>query len=1024
MIKNITNQILGCLFGCAFICVFAQSGYTQKLSSKHIFGTTNARQIGPATMSGRITCIDAVGSTAEIIYTGTGGGGVWKSNNSGTSFQSVFDAHCQSIGAIAIDPKHHDTVWVGSGESWMRNSISSGDGVYKTTNGGKTWQNVGLPESHHISKICISPKNTDIVYVAVTGKLWGDCPERGVFKTADGGKTWSKVLYINEQTGIADLAINPKNPNIIYAAAWQFRRSAYSFSSGGKSSNLYKSTDAGKTWKIVSGPWKDQKLGRIALAISPVNADKVYALVESEQTALYRSDDEGKNWKKVNSTKVIGERPFYFSLLVPDPILENRIYKPGYFVNISENSGKYFEPAAISGGKYHMDCHALWINPANNKHLILGTDGGIYISLDKGNTWRFVRSLPVSQFYHVSIDTTLNKITPSKYNVYGGLQDNGSWYGVSNSLYGIMSKDWHSIGFGDGFYVHQDSKDPNYLYWQYQAGNIQWFNKQTREFKSIVPVPENINEKLRFHWNTPLIFSQDGERMYIGTQFVHLSKDRGESWIKISPDLTTNNPEFLRQDLSGGITIDNTGAENHCTVFTINESPLDSKIIWAGTDDGNLQVTKNAGKTWFNIVGNIPKLPSSAWCSSICPSQHDMETAYATFDCHRNNDFRPYVFKTTDLGRTWEELSDSTISSFCNKIIEDPVSQKMLYLGTEQGLYISLDYGENWIRYEKNFPKVSVRDLCIHPHTNDLVAGTHGRGVIIIDDISPLRQIDSSLFKKEIFIFQPQPYYAEGVQSMKYSTGDDEFVGKGKPDALIIKYFLGKRHIFGEMKIEILDASENKIATLIPTCSKGINQVEWIPRMPPPDVPISPQLAGFALLGPVYPAGKYKVKLTKNKKEFFSEVEILQAGNATADEIELRHKIILRIYEQLEDLASVDKSLLNIRKKTTVIKSKLNAKMQVGVDAISSHVDSLRAEIAPQKSGALFGEIKLRERIAYTYGMISIYNGKPSKSQIQSVDIFDNEIKKLKEQLKFIENKMIPRQNKLLRKNNFPQIVD
>ncbi|HAA17268.1 MAG TPA: glycosyl hydrolase, partial [Cytophagales bacterium] len=539
---------------------------------KNTFGGMSVRQIGPATMSGRISALDALQSDPRVLYVGAAGGGVWKSTNAGTTFESVFDDYPQSIGAISIDQNNPDTVWVGTGEKWTRNSVSFGAGLYKTTNGGDRWKLMGLEATERIADIVIHPEDPNVVWVAALGHLWGPNPERGVYKTTDGGKTWELVLFVDENTGCAELIIDPENPDVLYASLWDFRRTAYDFRSGGPGSGLYKTTDGGANWsQVQSDVFPQGTLGRISIAFSGADHNRMYTLIESDSTALFRSDDRGQTWEEVNRSYPIAQRPFYFSQLYPDPEKANLIYKPGFQLLVSKDGGKKFaSPYSSQGGRVHPDHHAFFISEKDPNWLYLGTDGGVYRSFDAGATWEMMRNLPVSTFYHVSVDTE------EPYQVYGGLQDNGSWVGPSNSPGGIGVNDWRNVGGGDGFYVFPDKQDDNIIYWQSQGGNIIRSYQDTRENKSIRPVAP-AGENLRFNWNTPVRFSEDGARMYVGAQYLFRSTNKGDTWERISPDLTTNDPAKQQQEKSGGLTIDNSTAENHTTIITIAESPLNAQ---------------------------------------------------------------------------------------------------------------------------------------------------------------------------------------------------------------------------------------------------------------------------------------------------------------------------------------------------------------------------------------------------------------------------------------------------------------
>ena len=688
-----------------------------------------------------------------------------------------------------------------------------------------------MEQTDHISKIVINPENSNEVYVAALGCVWCPNEERGVFKTSDGGKTWEKILYVDESTGCADLAMDPSNPNILYAGMWDFQRTPYSFRSGGPGSALYKTTDSGKNWTKVDVDPALGELGRIAVAFSPVNSDIIYALIESKKSGLYRSTDGGKNWELKTTSQVAADRPFYFSYIVPDPVDTNRIYKPHYYLSVSDDGGYSFTFAYVEGGNVHSDLHALWINPKNNSNMYLGTDGGLYISYDRGSTWVHSQNLPLSQFYHVAVDNE------KPYNVYGGLQDNGSWVGPSQDVGGITNWDWESVGYGDGFNVLPDPIDKNIIYWQYQGGNLMRFYKSTREIKEIKPFTDNPDEKLRFNWDTPIAFSPTNEGvLYVGAQYLYRTTDRGDSWQKISPDLTTNDPDKQKQEESGGLTIDNSTAENYCTIYTISESPKNSKIIWAGTDDGNLQVTEDDGKNWKDVTANIPDLPEYTWCAKVQASNHNANTAYVVFDGHRNGDKSVYVFKTTDLGNTWTSLASESIETFARTITEDFVNPDLLFLGTEYGLYISIDGGKEWVRFEGNVPKVPIYEMVIHPTENDLVIATHGRGILIIDDITPLRQLSQEVFSSEITIFPSEPYTITNPKFAMGPSGDQGFRGSNPSSSAIITYYMQKRHVFGDMSVEVYNSDGELIKTLAAGKNKGINYVEWAVRKKPPRV--------------------------------------------------------------------------------------------------------------------------------------------------------------------------------------------
>ena len=1005
------------------IVVFAfqySDAQTIKLTPS-FFGSMEARDIGPAVMSGRISALDAFNDDARLVYVGAASGGLWKSTNGGTTFEEVFEKEVQTIGAVAIDQKHKDTVWVGTGESWTRNSISIGNGVYKTTNGGDDWQHVGLEQTDHISKIVINPENSNEVYVAALGCVWCSNEERGVFKTNDGGKTWEKILYVDESTGCADLAMDPSDPNIMYAGMWDFQRTPYSFRSGGPGSGLYKTTDAGKNWTKVDVDPSLGELGRIAVAFSPISPNIIYVLIESKKSGLYRSTDSGKTWELKTTSQVAADRPFYFSYIVPDPVDTNRIYKPHYYLSVSDDGGYSFTFAYVEGGNVHSDLHALWINPKNNSNMYLGTDGGLYISYDRGSTWAHSQNLPLSQFYHVAVDNE------KPYNVYGGLQDNGSWVGPSESPGGIISGDWKGIGYGDGFNVIPDPTEKNIIYWQYQGGNLMRYYKNTYEIKEIKPFTNNPDEKLRFNWNTPIAFSPtiDGV-FYVGAQFLYRTTDRGDSWQKISPDLTTNDPDKQKQEESGGLTIDNSTAENHCTIYTISESPKNSKIIWVGTDDGNLQVTEDDGKNWTDVTQNIPGLPENTWCSKIQASNHDARTAYVVFDGHRNGDKNVYVFKTTDLGKTWISLATESIETFARTITEDFVNPDLLFLGTEYGLYITIDGGKEWVRFEGNVPKVPIYEMVIHPTENDLVIATHGRGILIIDDITPLRQLSQEVLSSEISIFPSEPYTITNPRFLLGPSGDQGFRGSNPSSSAIITYYMQKRHVFGDMSVEVYNSEGELIKTLAAGKNKGINYVEWAVRKKPPKVKASsPMLAFRTAFGPTFPPGDYTVKILKGENIYEGKISLqtdLSTGHSETD-MKLQYETLDKAYTLLENISFMDRQATDLMEKLNSIKSKISDdKLKNEINDLYNSLESMHKELVATSPNRLAGEIRLAEKVADIYSGIISYSGKPTDSQISGLNIYTGVYVKYRAQMDKILNEDLMKINSELKKLGLEEI--
>jgi photosystem II stability/assembly factor-like uncharacterized protein len=954
-------------------------------------GGLSARPIGPAVMSGRISALDAVDGDRLTVYVGAASGGVWKSVEGGVSFKSVFDKHTQSIGALAIDRRDPKTVWVGTGETWLRNTVSVGDGVYKSTDGGENWENVGLKDSERIAQIVIDPKDSSTVFVCATGHAFDAHPERGVFRTKDGGKTWEKVLFVDNDTGCGDLAMDPQDGNILYAGMWQYRRLPYFFTSGGPGSGLYKSVDGGTTWKKSQDGMPKVELGRIAVAVAPSRTSVVYATVEAkDDTALYRSDDTGITWKKLATSRAVSGRPFYFSRLYVDPSDPNRLYKMGFRAAISEDGGKTFSSL---GGSYHGDTHALWIDPRRTDSLIMGTDGGVYLSSDRGFRWRFVASLPVSQFYHVSYDMEW------PYNVYGGLQDNSSWYGPSRRSGGVYGRHWNSGLFCDGFRVWPDAQDKDLWYAECQGGLLFSLRKSTQEVRDIKPTPKEGEPKYRFNWNSPIYPSESQPgTLYFGAQFLFRSRDRGESWERLSPDLTTNDPARQKQDESGGLTLDDSTAENHCTIFAIAESPKSRDLIWVGTDDGNLQITRDGGKTWTNVVGNVTGLPKNTWVSSIEASRFEEGTAYATFDGHMTGDMKTHVYRTTDYGKTWAAIAGADMKGYAHVVREDRVNPGLLFVGTEWGLWATVDGGKHWGQFTAGLPEaVSVRHVTIHPRENDLIIATHGRGIYIVDDITPLRTLSQKSLDAEVAFLDSRAWVMP-IASSEFGFGnDDEFEGQVPEEAAYITYHLKKRHIVGDLKLEISDKDGRLINTIPGGKRRGINRVAWPMRLPPPRFPPATQLAFFAFAGPRVPAGTYNVKMIKGKDSYTSQVTLVHDPRSTysPEDRKAQREMALKLYGMLERMTMVVESITDVRDQAGARAGQLPAGdgLRKRLEALQKSMEEQRRSLVSVKEGEVVsGEDKLREELGLLFGVVNLYEGRPTQSQVTRMGVLGKDL--------------------------------
>ncbi len=963
-----------------------------------------ARNIGSAAMSGRIAAIagrvEKDGKTMLLI--GAASGGVWKSTDGGTTFRPIFDKQTsQSIGALALDPSHPDTYWAGTGESWMRNSVSVGDGIYKTTDGGETWTNMGLPNSEHIAKIVVDPTNGDVVYACVPGRLWSDSADRGLYKTTDGGKTWAQIIKApNLSTGCSTVAMDPKNPRKLFAALWDFRRTGWGFRSGGSgpdqpsAGDLMVSEDGGASWTslksnpgLPKGPW-----GRQAVAFAPSDPKIVYAFIEGVRSALYRSGDGGQSWVERDRSQNMVWRPFYFANLIVDPTNPEHVFKTDLSLIASEDGGKSFSPVADSA---HSDHHALWIDPTNPKHVVDGDDGGLYISYDGANRWQKADNLPISQFYHVSVDDK------DPYQVYGGLQDNSAWVGDSAYPGGITSSRWENLGGGDGFWAWADPAAPTeFAYVESQGGSILRVNRKTLEARDIQPKSDS-TEKLRFNWNTPLVVSPtEVGTIYIGAQYLFRSRDHGQSWDKISPDLTTNDPEKQKQEQSGGITVDNSAAETHTTIYAISESPKAAGTIWVGTDDGNLQLTRDGGKSWTNLTKNTG-MPPFSWVSWVEASTYDPAVAYAAFDRHTQGDFAPYIYRTADFGRTWTRIArpEQGMRGQAWVIKEDPEKPGLLYAGTEFGLWISPDGGRRWAQFKGgDLPDVPVHDLAFQTRDHDLVIATHGRGLWIVDDLTPLRALDNATMAAPLTLLPTRPAQQRIEANGGWSIGDASFVGDNPPDGAVISYYEPQRHLFGKLKVEVLDSSGKVLETLPGSKRPGINRVVWTMRAPAPHAPPAAQIAFYSTQGPRLMPGVYTVRVTSGA------TVLTQPITVTLDR---------RVTFSLKDRQAQFDAAMRVGRlfgRETTLVARINAVRQ-GADAraaalpdgdplkaqlkdLSAKADVLRKEIvATKEGGAITGEERLREHTDQLYGAIQSYEGSPASYQITRIGVLEDQLK-------------------------------
>ena len=1029
-----TRSLIAVAVG-AFTAYHGIAGDLQPFSSATISGL-GARNIGSATMSGRISAIagfkDPSGRT--ILYVGAASGGVWKSSDGGTRYKPLFDQESvQSIGSVALDPSNPLNVWVGTGEAWTRNSVSIGGGIYKSSDGGDTWSNVGLPNSERIAKVLVSPKDPNTVYACVAGKLWSDSAERGLYKTVDGGIHWKMILKgANLSTGCSSVALDTTNSEVIFASLWDFRRKGWTFRSGGESaktvsgSGLFRSSDAGATWAEITesnnSGFAHKPFGRIAVAVAPSKSNRIYAYVESADSAMYVSDDAGKTWQQRDKSQWMVWRSFYFANLIVDPKNADRVFKTDGALIVSDDAGKSFSAVGGFAGM-HGDVHDLWIDPANPQSIVAGDDGGIWYSYNGGTKWWKGGNLPLSQFYHVSVDNA------DPYRVYGGLQDNGSWIGATSHPGGITNAQWQTVYGGDGFWVFQDPSDPNYVYAEAQGGFIGRVNRWNYETRDIHPLlnADDLSKykKLRFNWNTPIALSpNESGTIYLGSQFLFRSKDHGQSWARISPDLTTNDSAHQKQEQSGGVTVDNSAAEMYETIFSISESPKNSRVIWAGTDDGRLQVTQDAGEHWQDVIANVPELPKGAWVNWVQASNFDAGTAYAAFDLHTFGDMAAYVYRTRDFGKTWIPLVNAkdlkTVRGYAHVIKEDLKSPGLLFLGTEFGLYVSIDAGERWAQFKGgHIPNVAVRDIAIQTRENDLVLATHGRGIWIIDDITPLRALSAEVLAADFTMIPSRPAIQRLRPSGGEVTGAAVFIGDNSPDGTAIVYYQRARHLYGKLKLEILDSSGKVVADLPADKRPGLNRVIWNMLEKPPRVPPAAQLAGAGTQGTRVLPGNYRVRMTNNGKVYESPlvVAIDPAATFTQADRETQHAAAARVKKLFSSESRLMERIIGLRNQLGAVVTGLPKKSSISdhVTLLDTQVDAVRKEIvATTEGGAITGEERLREHTDQLYGALLTFEGKPTDYQQANVLALEAEYSRIQEKFEVLTAKNLPALNKEL----------
>ncbi len=981
------NRTVACLVLFLGFALAGTAAARADVSSEMLSGL-ELRNIGPANMSGRFIDIAVVESDPYIFYAASATGGVYKTTNNGVTWEPVFEREAtHSVGDIAVHQGEPGIVWVGTGERANRQSSSWGDGVYKSTDGGKTWRNMGLRDSHHIGRVLLHPSSTDIVYVAAMGHLWGPNEERGLYKSTDGGESWRKILDIDEQTGVSDVAMDSGDPNTLYAASYQRMRKPYGFHGGGPGSGLFKSTDGGESWKRLTNGLPEGDYGRIGISIYRKDPRIVYVCIEQglrytastsyeeREAGIYRSEDEGESWTHMSDWN---PRPMYASQILVDPSNDQRIYMENAF-SWSDDGGKTF---TVPRQSIHSDDRHLWVNPNDSRHLIKASDGAMAISYDKGHTWLLVTSLPVSQYYRVRVDLA------KPFNIYGGLQDNGSWIGPSATYRseGILNEDWSRLGGGDGFLNIVDPDEPNQVYVESQYLGLTRVNMETNEKRYIRPgnttgwiesrrnwdvwstgedFPFLGEELTPGNWDGPFVISpHDARVIYAGTNELWRTTDRGQSWTSLG-NLTTgvvrSELTIMGQTPTATTTSLDDGIPFYPTLTAIEESPRRKGLLYAGTDDGNVAVSRDGGQSWTQVADRFPGLPASTWINGIEASRFDADTVYVAITNYRNDDYANYLYKSADGGNSWTSIvGDMPARRVVRTLREDPRNPDVLYTGTEFGLFVTFDGGAHWSELQNNMPTLAFNDLVIHPRDNDLVLGTHGRGIWILDNVNALQELTADVLANDAHVFTMEPAEMIRYANVKAQPGDMVFKGKNPPDGAIIDYYLREEAAEGSVELTIHDASGTEVRSLEPTRDKGINRVVWDMRHPPLPAPAGeePNRFGEEPKGPKGPRvvpGTYTGRLAVN-------------GSAYEQLVEVREDPRL-------DVATADRTAWT---ETLLATAELYRQTNGWIESILAAQEEEESE---ERETVRKLVRELRRRIQIFYGQVEGWTGRPSQDQ-------------------------------------------
>ncbi|MGH9972045.1 MAG: sialidase [Pyrinomonadaceae bacterium] len=1075
----------------AGLLLFTQPLLLAQQSNRDVAGALRYRYIGP--VGNRLTSVVGIPGQPNIYYVGAASGGIFKTTDGGVHWESIFDDQpVSSIGSLAIAPSDPNVVWAGTGEAWIRSHISVGQGIYKSTDAGKTWALMGLEKTGRIGRIVIDPQNPDIVLAAAMGHAYGPQQERGVFRTSNGGKTWERVLFTDENTGCSDLVMDPNNPRILFAGMWPLVIRTWGRESGGPGSGLFRSTDGGITWKNLTGSGLPSRTtGKFALAIARSNSNRVYALVETgdgvplngketDRGKLWRSDDGGDTWRLTSYDRNLGGRTHYYFRTEVSPDNPNETYylTGGYAVSL--DGGETVRPGSF-GSSPGGDNHDIWIDPRNANRIAVANDGGVSISVTHGRTWYRVQ-LPIAQMYHVTVD---NRIP---YYVYGNEQDDPSYRGPSRVTGGgfgagqIPRSAWHAVAGGESGWATPDPVDPNII-WSSASGSgsvggiVERYDLRNGQARNVEVWPDQTSGtpagelKYRFIWTFPLTISpHDHNKLYVGSQYVHQTTDSGQSWQVISPDLTTN--DKTRQGFSGGLTGDNIGVEYASTLFAIAESPREKGLIWTGSNDGLVHLTRDGGKNWTNVTKNIPNLPSWGTVSNIEPSRYDAAAAYLTVDFHQVNNRDPFIYKTKDYGKTWKSITNGipgSMLSYAHCVREDPVRPGLLYVGTENGLYVSFDDGENWEPLQSNLPRAPVYWMVVQEHFNDLVVGTYGRGFWILDDLTPIQQMTQSVRDASAHLFTPHSTYRFRSGTVPVTMSDDPTAGQNPPYGAPISYYL-KSAPAGDVKILVQDAKGQTVRTLTGTKNTGINRVTWDLRgelTKEVRMRTSPAYALEITVGPegwrtapgaprmsvLFPPGTYTVKLVAGGQEYSQPLVVKKDPNSAGTEAEIAAQIemLFELRKDLESAGDMVNQIELIRSQLYTIGSLLSepgaaaaggssptvregsaassgASIKTAADALDKKLidieeDLIQRKLTGQGQDTVRWPPKLLSKINYLAGGLSGSDFGPTNQQREVHALFKQQLTSLRKRLDDVLSKDLDAFNRALRDRNIQNVI-